>query len=353
MQDLPITAVEHGNMLRIQSEFKVDDLVDSFTSKGQLSPIMVRKHPTKDGKFEVIFGNRRLEAARKLKWNTIRAEIVETSDLEAVVTAISENLDRKDLTDFEKAVIIERLHHSTGKSYNDIARMIGKSPAFVSLHLSMLQLFPPESGINSDERINALSKLTERHARVLSKVSDMSERWNLAKLTINANLGVRELERMCNRRLKKGHKLNQAAIIKNLAVSIIEGGSGGELYPQLRAVSRNHYESFPTLPSIVKAGSQTYKDHSWVLIRERVGVRDTIESLEVRTFGTFAFATACTKRRISLTNMKKSFPMRVTIVFEKEDGEWKMIHDHWSTLSREGLRELSLLTDRAATQITC
>ncbi|MHB8566029.1 MAG: ParB/RepB/Spo0J family partition protein [Nitrososphaerales archaeon] len=336
----------------MQSGFEVDDLVDSFSSKGQLSPILVRKHPTKQGKFEVIFGNRRLEAARKLQWGTIRAEIAESSDLEAVITAISENLDRKDLTDFEKALILEKLHSVTGKNYNEIAKMIGKSPAFVSLHLSMLELFPSEAGINSEGRISVLSKLTERHARALSGVSDPDDRWSLAKLAVNANLGVRELERICNRQIKKGQRVNQAATIRNLVVRIIEGASEAGLSPQLSAVSRSHYESFPSLPYVVRAGSQTFKDHSWVLIRDRVGVRDTIESLEVRTFGNFAYATACTKRKISSPDAKKSFPMRVTIIFEREDGKWKMIHDHWSTLSTEGLHELSLLTDRWAAKIT-
>ena len=196
--------------------------------------------------------------------------------------------------------------------------------------------------------MSALSKLTERHARVLSKVGDASERWNLAKLAINANLGVRELERICNQRTKKERRVNQASMIRNLVVSIIEGGSNGELSPPLGAVSRSHYESFPSLPYVVKVGCQTFNDHSWVLIRDRLGVKDTIESLEVRTFGNFAYATACVKRRISSAEAEKSFPMRVTIVFEREDGEWKMIHDHWSTLSADGLRELSILTDRAA-----
>ena len=352
MQNLPVSSIEHGNMLRIQPEFEVNDLVNSFASRGQLSPIMVRKHPTKVGKFEVIFGNRRLEAARKLNWETIKAEIVETSDIEAVVTAISENLDRKDLSDYEKAVILERLHSSTGRNYNDIAKMIGKSPAFISLHLSMLQLFPPDSGISSKDRISALSKLTERHARVLSKISDATERWNLAKLAINANLGVRELERICNRSVKKGDHVNQAVTIRNLVERIIEGGSEGGLSPQLIAVSRNHYDSFPSLPCVIRADSQTYKDHSWVLIRDQVGVKDSIESIAVRTFGNFAYATACTKRRVSIHEMKMSFPMRVTMIFEKEEGEWKMIHDHWSTLSTEGLHALSILTEQAASNIT-
>lgn len=343
MLEISVSAIEHGNSLRVARNFVVDDLVGSFTTRGQLSPILVRKHPVKTGKYEVIFGNRRLEAAKKLGWQTVKAELIESSDFEALTTALAENIDRKDLSDFEVAVILERLCAVTGKQQAEVAKIVGRSPAFLSLHLSMLRLFPADAGINLEERNIVLSKLTERHARILAKIENVSERWDLAKLAVRSNMGVRELERICNRRGRKSSASNQSAVVRALVKKIVEIGSSG-FDSMLSSVSKSNYISFPTLPCIIKSDRNRFKDNSWIFVRDNLGVKDTVEDLEVRTFGKFAYATAITRRQIESLKSKRTFPMRVTMIFEKEHNEWKMIHDHWSTLSVEGLKDLSTLT---------
>ena len=311
MLEISVSEIEHGNSLRLERNFEVDDLVESFTTRGQLSPILVRKHPLKTGKYEVIFGNRRLEAAKKLGWQTVKAELIESSDSEALTTALAENIDRKNLSDFEVAVILERLCLVTGKQQAEVAKIVGRSPAFLSLHLSMLRLFPADTGINIDERNAVLSRLTERHARILSKVEDVSERWDLAKLSVRSNMGVRELERICNRRGRKNGVSSQSAVVIALVKKIVEVGSSG-FDSMLDSVSKSNYTSFPTLPCIIKSDRNRFKDNSWIFVRNNLGVKDTVEDLEVRTFGKFAYATVITRRQIESMKARKSFPMRVT-----------------------------------------
>ena len=92
--------------------------------------------------YEVIFGNRRLATAKHLGWRTILADVVDASDTETLIMAFSENEDRKNFTDYEKALLMEKLHSLSGKTYSEVAEIFGKSPSYVSQHIAMLHLFP-------------------------------------------------------------------------------------------------------------------------------------------------------------------------------------------------------------------
>src|SRR3990167_5852941 len=73
---------------------KLNDLKASIKEKGVLQPILVRP---KDGKHEVIAGERRLKAARALNLEEIPAIIKDVSDQEAFVIALIENIQREEL----------------------------------------------------------------------------------------------------------------------------------------------------------------------------------------------------------------------------------------------------------------
>ena len=196
MEHIPIALIDH-RQFRIAPP-QVEDVSLSFARHGQFSPICVRRHPTKSQRYQLIFGNRRLEAARKLGWKTIEANVIEANDDTMLFIAFSENSDQSDFTDYEKALLLENIHRQTGKSYQEIATMIGRSNAFVSQHVAMLNLFP--LGVASEEeRIKVLAALTENHARILSNIEDPRDRWNAAKLVVRSKMGVRELIKLYSR----------------------------------------------------------------------------------------------------------------------------------------------------------
>jgi ParB family transcriptional regulator, chromosome partitioning protein len=74
MERIALDLIE-DNLTRIDANADVSDLLTSFSTQGQLSPIRVRPHPTKEKKYQVIFGSRRLVAARKLGWHEHRDAI--------------------------------------------------------------------------------------------------------------------------------------------------------------------------------------------------------------------------------------------------------------------------------------
>lgn len=73
-----------------------------------IPPILVR--PTKNGKFEVIYGHHRLEAYRQVGRKTIPCIVRELSDAEGYLRSVAENLNRKNWSNpVKEGVIYENL----------------------------------------------------------------------------------------------------------------------------------------------------------------------------------------------------------------------------------------------------
>lgn len=184
---------------RMVEDGETTDLLDSMQSVGQLTPIKVRPHPTRVGKYQLVYGHRRYLAALRLGWETIRAEVEDLDDEAMLQHAIVENIQRKDLTDYEKALLFERLHIEFNRTYDEIARIIGKSKQYVANHIAMLRLFDRRKLEQDKELKNLLNKLTEHHCRILARLPTEEERVKLAKLIVHENLCVRETDKLVGR----------------------------------------------------------------------------------------------------------------------------------------------------------
>ena len=91
---------------RIRRELgDIDSLSESLRQYGQISPIVISK------KNQLIAGERRLEAAKRLGWRTINAIISERSgELERLELEVEENMQRRDFTADETAEASKRLY---------------------------------------------------------------------------------------------------------------------------------------------------------------------------------------------------------------------------------------------------
>ncbi|MBP2536334.1 MULTISPECIES: plasmid partitioning protein RepB [Agrobacterium tumefaciens complex] len=95
------------------SDFEV--FRNSIRSEGQKVPIQVRKSPSSPDRYQVIYGHRRLQAARDLGI-PVKAIEVEISDVELVIAQGIENADRQDLTWIERALFARRMDDANVKS---------------------------------------------------------------------------------------------------------------------------------------------------------------------------------------------------------------------------------------------
>src|SRR6478672_12882040 len=85
----------------------VNELMASMKINGLLQPIVLR--PAETTGYWLVAGLHRLEAARKLKWESIAATIFEGMDADqAELAEIDENLIRADLSPIERALHVAR-----------------------------------------------------------------------------------------------------------------------------------------------------------------------------------------------------------------------------------------------------
>ena len=85
-----------------------EELLKAIRERGQDTPILVRPHPSRDGRYMIVFGHRRVRVAKELG-REVRAVVKAIDDKTHVVAQGQENSARANLTFIEKAVFAERL----------------------------------------------------------------------------------------------------------------------------------------------------------------------------------------------------------------------------------------------------
>jgi len=91
-----------------QDDAAFQELVSGILERGQDTPILVRPHPHDKGRYQTVFGHRRLRAARQLG-RKVKAIIRSVTDEEHVIAQGQENAARENLSFIERALFAERL----------------------------------------------------------------------------------------------------------------------------------------------------------------------------------------------------------------------------------------------------
>lgn len=117
-------------------------LVESIRESGQQVPILVRPHPADPDRFQVAYGRRRIQAARRLA-RPVRAVVRPLSDAELVVAQGKENLERQDLSYIERAFFALRLEEH-GFSRATIIAAMGVGKGDLSTLISVARTVPAD-----------------------------------------------------------------------------------------------------------------------------------------------------------------------------------------------------------------
>jgi ketosteroid isomerase-like protein len=240
-------------------------------------------------------------------------------------------------------VILEKYHVLTGKPYEEIARLVGKSPAFVSQHVSMIRLFS-DVCLPEEEKTSLAHSLTERHARLLLKIENSIERWNTAKLVVRANLCVRELQKILPRPSRKKRESSSDILLRSLILRIISGMNNADLRPLLEARSKHDFSLFDDFPPFFKMRRDEAEEHVVNVSKRIQQSRITAEDLEVKVRGDLAYATMYVSSFVALSDEVKRIRSRVTMIFSKEQN-WKIVHEHWSRIDPGDLVNYSFTTE--------
>jgi ParB family chromosome partitioning protein len=169
---------------------RLQELADSIKEHGILQPLVVTK--TGD-EYEIIAGERRLEAAKIVGLPEVPVIIRDSSEQEKLELALVENLQRDNLNPVEKAYAFKKLIDEFNFIQQNVAKRIGKSRESVANTLRLLDL-PAEI-----QRAILENKITEGHGRAILTLPNIEKQLLLFKEIIKDKLSVRQVEALARK----------------------------------------------------------------------------------------------------------------------------------------------------------
>lgn len=192
-------------------ERELRELAESLISCGMIQPLTVRY---KEGRYELVAGERRLRAAAMAGLAEVPCIISGADDEQAAILSLTENIQRKDLNFFEEAAAIAKLISQYGLTQEQAAGRLGRSQPAIANKLRLLTL---------DEKCIAMileHQLTERHARALLKIEDPAERLKSVEYIVKHKLNVEQSEQYIQRVLSGRKKPHVHILVRDVRVFI-------------------------------------------------------------------------------------------------------------------------------------
>jgi ParB family transcriptional regulator, chromosome partitioning protein len=169
-------------------EDALEELAESIRQVGLLQPVVVR--PAGPGRYELVMGERRWQAAQRAGLTEIGAIVKQTQDDDLLRDALIENLHRQQLDPLEEAAAYQQLLDDFGATHDELARKIGRSRPHITNTLRLLNL-PP-----AVQKRVAAGVLSAGHARALLALADTEAQERLASRIVAEGLSVRAVEEL-------------------------------------------------------------------------------------------------------------------------------------------------------------
>lgn len=190
---IPIARIA-PNPFQPRREFAPEQLAEleaSIRENGLLQPLVVRPRTetTPDGAdWELIAGERRWRAIRRLEWTEVPVVVKEIDDRAMLVLAIVENIQRAELSPLDEAAGYQKLIEDFGFTQQEVAESVGKDRSTIANLLRLLQLPASVQGMVSR------GELSMGHARAILGLAGEREMADLAREASEQGLSVRAVE---------------------------------------------------------------------------------------------------------------------------------------------------------------
>lgn len=187
-----------------QPRFNIDpvslgELKKSILTNGLIQPITVRRTP--DHKYQLISGERRLQACKDIGFKEIPAYIIDVDSEELMLAlALIENIQREKLNAIEIGTAYKRLMDECHLTQEQIAERVGKDRTTVANTIRLLKL--PQK----IQDALAQDKITSGHARALINLDNEALQLQLLENILAKNLSVRKVERLVRELSEGGHR---------------------------------------------------------------------------------------------------------------------------------------------------
>lgn len=228
IQEIPLSRIL-SNPYQPRKEVReegLQHLMQSITENGLIIPIIVRRLD-RGKNFELVAGQRRVQACRRLSWKRIPAIVRDLSDREVTQVSLLENLQRAELSAVEVAESFERLIRDYVQvSREELAQKLGLDPKEVASQGQLLSL----SVVTREAVITGL--ITERHAQAMLALTREEDQIRVLKQIHKEDLSVRQAKLLVQQVLSE-RELRPAAASASSGASPMEGLLVGRLEAEI------------------------------------------------------------------------------------------------------------------------
>jgi len=218
-----------ANPWQPRSEFDEEalaELAESIREIGIIQPITVRM--LDNGKYQLITGERRFRAAKKIGLKKIPAYVRLANDQNMLEMALVENIQREDLNSIEVAIGYQRLIEECNFTQENLSDRVGKKRSTITNYLRLLKL-PAEIQLGLRN-----AKISMGHARALISLEDAEDQQYVYEETVKSDLSVRRVEELV-RKLQTGSK-NEKKSVKTDS-----SDTSSKVYDDLKAHLSKHF----------------------------------------------------------------------------------------------------------------
>lgn len=173
--DMTLVEAPEGNIRLDIPERELFELSESMKEIGLIHAIVVAE---RDGKYEVVAGQRRWLAAKKLGWSRIKAEVRALDRTQIALIRANENLQREGLSPIEEAAVYADLFDEHKFTVKMISKQMGKSAHLITSRMDLLKM---------DEQLQKAihkGKISSAVARELHKIGDKKDLYRYLDIAI-------------------------------------------------------------------------------------------------------------------------------------------------------------------------
>ncbi|GAB2966501.1 ParB/RepB/Spo0J family partition protein [Hymenobacter coalescens] len=166
----------------------LQELAESIKVQGIIQPVTLRQ--VGPAAYQLISGERRLQASRLAGLEAIPAYIRKADDQQMLEMALIENIQRENLNAIEIALSYQRLVSECNLKQEELGDRVGKNRSTVTNYLRLLKL-PPDIQIGLRDSVISMG-----HARALLSVDDAAAQLNLFRRIVTEEMSVRRVEQL-------------------------------------------------------------------------------------------------------------------------------------------------------------
>ncbi|MDO1446081.1 ParB/RepB/Spo0J family partition protein [Rhodocytophaga aerolata] len=166
----------------------LQELAESIRVQGIIQPITVRQ--LDHNHYQLISGERRLQASKIAGLKTIPAYVRTANDQQMLEMALIENIQRENLNAIEIALSYQRLISECDLKQDELGERVGKNRTTVNNYIRLLKL-PPEIQVALRD-----NRISMGHARAIINIENVETKLAIFNKIIDEDLSVRKVEEM-------------------------------------------------------------------------------------------------------------------------------------------------------------